>query len=279
MGYDWAKDRPLKNKNTTTTPSCSHIWMGPLHRQNLWTWHFSFVGMAGSVYQNGIYHGRIVLPRNYPAAPPTSISIWTPSGRFVCHQPVCLSASQYHPETWMASHWTLQSLIQSLRLHMLTTAHEIGGISTCSARQRRQHALESQSWQADLGVVTNKNGKRTTIRANHANMIRRGLFPLVPQENEQSPNEDADSLVLQDKNLDDDEEEATEDTDLLDVRLERVLGNDKYHEEEEEEDDSPTTTRVVIRSPSRHFLQTLFRNPIRLALWGFVFLFLILNRR
>lgn len=33
--------------------------------------HFTFKGAEGSPFENGFYHGRIVLPNNYPYGPPT----------------------------------------------------------------------------------------------------------------------------------------------------------------------------------------------------------------
>jgi len=57
---------------------------------------------------------------------------------------ICLSASNYHPETW-SPQWTLIGIVQALRLHMLLEANEIGGVVT-SNRRRKQLAVQSQSW-------------------------------------------------------------------------------------------------------------------------------------
>lgn len=68
----------------------------------------------------------------------------TPSGRFVCGEDICLSASSYHPETW-SPRWTVLSLVDALRIHMLTTANEIGGVNS-SDEKRRSYADSSRSW-------------------------------------------------------------------------------------------------------------------------------------
>ena len=68
----------------------------------------------------------------------------TPSGRFVCREDICLSASNYHPETW-TPRWTVISLVDALRLHMLTTANEIGGVAS-SDENRKSYAQSSRSW-------------------------------------------------------------------------------------------------------------------------------------
>lgn len=45
---------------------------------NLFEWHFTFRGPTDTVYSAGIYHGRIILPSNYPMSPP-EIAILTVS--------------------------------------------------------------------------------------------------------------------------------------------------------------------------------------------------------
>jgi ubiquitin-conjugating enzyme E2 J2 len=45
---------------------------------------FFFPNNHDSPYAGGVYHGKLVFPKNYPMAPP-SIMIMTPTGRFkVC---------------------------------------------------------------------------------------------------------------------------------------------------------------------------------------------------
>jgi hypothetical protein len=76
----------------------NYIRIGPFG-SNLLRWHFSILGPANSVYSKGIYHGRILLPKNYPMSPPR-VQMFTPSGRFHPGEDICLSASAFHPETW-----------------------------------------------------------------------------------------------------------------------------------------------------------------------------------
>ena len=37
---------------------------------NLFEWHFTVRGPADTEFEGGIYHGRIILPTNYPMKPP-----------------------------------------------------------------------------------------------------------------------------------------------------------------------------------------------------------------
>lgn len=49
---------------------------------NLFEWHFTVRGPADSDFEGGIYHGRIILPPEYPLKPP-SIMLLTVSLLFV----------------------------------------------------------------------------------------------------------------------------------------------------------------------------------------------------
>lgn len=158
IAYDWINHNTIRSTNTS---SSAYVRIGPFGK-NLLRWHFSVCGPANSVYENGIYHGRVLLPPNYPASPPR-IQMITPSGRFIPGEDICLSASSYHPETW-TPRWTVLSLVDALRLHMLTTANEIGGV-LATDEKRKEYALQSRSWKLN-GI------------ANHEKMVAEGIFTL-----------------------------------------------------------------------------------------------------
>lgn len=42
---------------------------------NVFEWHFSIRGPRESVFEQGLYHGRILLPADYPFIPPDIILI------------------------------------------------------------------------------------------------------------------------------------------------------------------------------------------------------------
>jgi ubiquitin-conjugating enzyme E2 J1 len=37
---------------------------------NLFEWHFTVRGPQGTAFEGGVYHGRIILPAEYPYKPP-----------------------------------------------------------------------------------------------------------------------------------------------------------------------------------------------------------------
>jgi len=47
-------------------------WAHPLD-DNLFEWHFTVQGPPGTDYEGGVYHGRIILPADYPMRPPNII--------------------------------------------------------------------------------------------------------------------------------------------------------------------------------------------------------------
>ena len=60
------------------TPSLLHhysvISPSPCSDQdNLFEWHFTIRGPEGTEFEGGFYHGRIVLPSEYPMKPPSII--------------------------------------------------------------------------------------------------------------------------------------------------------------------------------------------------------------
>ena len=65
-----------------------------------------------SDYSGGTYYGKMIFPSAYPFAPP-SILMLTPSGRFSTNTRLCLSMSDYHPESWNPM-WSVASILQGL---------------------------------------------------------------------------------------------------------------------------------------------------------------------
>ena len=54
------------------------------------------------------YHGKVVFPNDYPFKPP-SIFMLTPNGRFETGRRLCLSMSDFHPESWVPA-WSVAAL-------------------------------------------------------------------------------------------------------------------------------------------------------------------------
>lgn len=97
-----------------------------------------------SAYAGGIYHGRIILPPQYPLRPP-SFRFLTPTGRFEVNREICLSISGHHEETWQPA-WGVRTALVAIRSFMDTDAKgQLGGIE-CSKDARERMAKESGLW-------------------------------------------------------------------------------------------------------------------------------------
>eukprot|EP01054_Gregarina_sp_Poly1_P007943 Gregarina_sp_Poly_1__7942@NODE_453_length_8283_cov_172_211173_g76_i1_p3_GENE_NODE_453_length_8283_cov_172_211173_g76_i1NODE_453_length_8283_cov_172_211173_g76_i1_p3_ORF_typecomplete_len396_score35_49UQ_con/PF00179_26/7_2e23ProkE2_B/PF14461_6/0_00011_NODE_453_length_8283_cov_172_211173_g76_i147155902 len=84
----------------------------PINPDEPYEWHFTVRGPTGTAFEGGVYHGRLVLPTTYPMTPPTLFFL-TPNGRFEVHKKVCLSATNFHPESWQPA-WGIRSILDAL---------------------------------------------------------------------------------------------------------------------------------------------------------------------
>ena len=94
-----------------------------------------------SPYANGIYHGKLIFPKEYPLKPPSVIMI-TPSGRFVPNRRLCLSMSDFHPESWNPM-WSISTILRGLYSFMITTDPTLGSIDNTSDSTKRKYAAAS----------------------------------------------------------------------------------------------------------------------------------------
>ncbi|KAK1308456.1 putative ubiquitin-conjugating enzyme E2 33 [Acorus calamus] len=106
-------------------------------------WHYVLEGSEGTPYAGGYYHGKIKFPPDYPFKPP-SISMITPNGRFAPHKKICLSMSDFHPETWNPI-WSVSSILTGLLSFMIDKSDTTGSITTTDA-EKRQLARKSLAY-------------------------------------------------------------------------------------------------------------------------------------
>ncbi len=232
IGYDWATQQSIISTKKSKKSNCNkhpkddqfykynYIRIGPM-QNNLLHWHFSVQGPTNSVYQNGIYHGRIILPKTYPGHPPR-IQILTPSGRFVTGEDICLSVSAFHPETW-SPRWTILSLVDALRIHMLTTANEIGGLNS-SDEMREKFAWSSRSWR--LGCF------------DHGKMVKDGLF--CPRQEEEDIGKLNEESIKADTKMEIDNVKC-----LIDNQAEQHEENEQHYSLADEKKDIEDTVAFI----------------------------------
>ena len=233
IAYDWIR---MKDVAKETDDEYSYVRIGP-YGNNLLRWHFSIMGTPNSEYEGGIYHGRVLLPKDYPGSPPR-VQLLTPSGRFIPGHDICLSASNYHPESWTPK-WTVLSLVEALRIHMITQANEIGG-TTATPAERRKYARLSRSWAAG--------------KLSHEKMISQGVFQWEDSSDSPSSNSLASIREQQEDELD------------IGVHLAAIRSTD-----------SPQLTEHLRSDGTLAVLVEVFKSPARLAILILLALFAVLN--
>ncbi|KAK1941338.1 Ubiquitin-conjugating enzyme E2 J2 [Phytophthora citrophthora] len=110
---------------------------------NILEWHYVITGTKGTPYEGGFYHGKLKFPPEYPMKPP-SVMMLTPNGRFKTNQRLCLSMSDFHPETWNPM-WSVSSILTGLYSFMLENQATLGSISTTDAQKRKYAAASLES--------------------------------------------------------------------------------------------------------------------------------------
>jgi len=111
---------------------------------DMFEWHFTIRGAEGTDFDGGIYHGRILLPAEYPYKPPHIVFL-TKSGRFDINTKVCLSFSAYHPELWQPA-WGIRLILEALISFLPTMGDGAIGALDWSPKERKRLAHESQKY-------------------------------------------------------------------------------------------------------------------------------------
>ena len=111
---------------------------------NLFEWHFTLRGAAGTPYAAGLYHGRILLPSTYPFRPP-DVVLLTPSGRFEVGKKICLSISSFHPANWQPS-WSIRTVLTALMAFFPTPAAGAIGSLEYTDAEKVQLAAKSAAY-------------------------------------------------------------------------------------------------------------------------------------
>lgn len=119
--------------------------------EDVMKWHYLVEGPPDSPYHGGWYWGILQLPANYPMSPP-SIKMLTPNGRFQVNVRLCLSMSDFHPESWSPG-WWLTTIMKGLLSFMCDEELTTGSIFKPSKAERARLCANSLEWtktQADF---------------------------------------------------------------------------------------------------------------------------------
>ncbi|CAH8279166.1 unnamed protein product [Arabidopsis lyrata] len=111
----------------------SHVVARPSPNDIL-EWHYVLEGSEGTPFAGGFYYGKIKFPPEYPYKPP-GITMTTPNGRFVTQKKICLSMSDFHPESWNPM-WSVSSILTGLLSFMMDNSPTTGSVNTSVAEKQ-----------------------------------------------------------------------------------------------------------------------------------------------
>ncbi|KAJ2777274.1 Ubiquitin-conjugating enzyme E2 6 [Coemansia interrupta] len=101
---------------------------------NILEWHYVLRGPPDTPYEGGEYHGRLRFPSEYPYKPP-AIQMITPSGRFQTNTNICMSMSNYHPNTWNPA-WSVATILNGMLSFMVEEEVTTGSIRISNADRK-----------------------------------------------------------------------------------------------------------------------------------------------
>ena len=132
-------------------------------------------GPKDTSYEEGLYHGRILLPPEYPFKPPSFLFL-TENGLFQTNTKICLTISNYHPEYWQPA-WGIRTALMAILSmfpvkdpaslgSLVSTTHDILMFAkkswdfccpSCGGQSNRQ------IWQEKLGEKDDSANKESSL--------------------------------------------------------------------------------------------------------------------
>ncbi|KAH0584275.1 hypothetical protein H2248_009823 [Termitomyces sp. 'cryptogamus'] len=113
---------------------------------DIFEWHCTLRGPAGTEFEGGVYHFRILLPAEYPFRPP-SLMMLTPNGRFELNTKICISFTNYHEELWQPA-WGVRTAIIGLQGFFPLKGQQAVGVGSIEypSAERKRLATLSREW-------------------------------------------------------------------------------------------------------------------------------------
>ncbi|CCD73701.1 UBC core domain-containing protein [Caenorhabditis elegans] len=112
------------------------------NEDNILEWHYCLRGSPDTPFYGGYYWGKVIFKENFPWSPP-AITMITPNGRFQTNTRLCLSISDYHPESWNPG-WTVSAILIGLHSFMNENSPAAGSIAGTPQDQRMYAAASKE---------------------------------------------------------------------------------------------------------------------------------------
>lgn len=160
------------------------------NEENILEWHYVITGPPNTPFEQGQYHGILRFPSEYPFKPP-SISMITPNGRFVCNTRLCLSMSDYHPDTWNPA-WSVSTILTGLLSFMTGDETTTGSINT-SDSLKKKYSQDSKHW---------NNTENPRFVKVFPELVEQNNLDLISSKDDQADNETDEPIFNFKENLD-----------------------------------------------------------------------------
>lgn len=140
-----AVKRIMQEARELANDPCTDYHAVPLE-DDIFEWHCTLRGPAGTEFEGGLYHFRIVLPAEYPFRPP-SLMMLTPNGRFDLNTKICISFTNYHEEEWQPA-WGVRTAIIGLQGFFPLKGQAATGVGSVEypLSERKRLAQLSREW-------------------------------------------------------------------------------------------------------------------------------------
>ncbi|GAC94396.1 ubiquitin-conjugating enzyme [Pseudozyma hubeiensis SY62] len=145
--------RILSEARELSSDTSSLYTASPLD-DNIFEWHFTLRGPANTEFADGLYHGRILLPAEYPMRPP-DVMLLTPNGRWELNKKICLTFTGFHEEMWQPA-WGVRTALLGLQTFMAEREEKAVGVGGLEwgVERRRALARESRGWKCEVCAKT-----------------------------------------------------------------------------------------------------------------------------
>lgn len=133
----------------------SQLYTAAPLEDDIFEWHFTLRGPQSTEFEGGLYHGRILLPSEYPMRPP-NLLLLTPNGRWELGKKICLTFTGYHEEMWQPA-WGVRTALLGLQTFMTAKAEAAVGIAALNypPAVRQKLAVESRTWTCPQCAASN----------------------------------------------------------------------------------------------------------------------------
>ena len=118
--------------------------------QDIFTWYF-LIKINEEPYINGEYIGKLLFPTDFPQSPP-GIMILTPNGRFETNKRICMSLSDFHPESWSCI-WTVSAVLKGIYSFWWDNDKtSIGAVRAPCNETKIKYAQTSKNYNSNLDI-------------------------------------------------------------------------------------------------------------------------------